>query len=432
MSLVITTNPITTAGTKQFGGDKPITFTGYQVKDTLLNNKLYTDNSTAYPATVVGTATITTVSSRFPLSGDLFETVFNPGDAISQVPLVGQQRDYININATATNGGCKFSVAWDMSQDNWFAVVNKSSSTSVAGKVKVRSSASQESVLSFTTSATAQTWKVDLYDFKTNGASGVTFTGTPVFTGITEIEITLDAISTADIALVYGANNYSQIIGSKIAYKHACVSEADLQMTMEISDLLCNQQVEQRTGSGRNVQFTIGSKKKDLEAQAFAMGDVLRRKLGYFIELLNDQNVGGKAVAAGTITLPASQNIALVEIDGVGTLKPYHSATNVPVGAYHYTGTTLTVNTLYNGKIPTIYIWNRVSKLTRQVRNLELGYVGFLQVPRKTESGKYEYVTSTKAQVSLEAEGFNDDFDQVNFLYSVYPKNGVYVEIAND
>jgi hypothetical protein len=55
-----------------------------------------------------------------------------------------------------------------------------------------------------------------------------------------------------------------------------------------------------------------------------------------------------------------------------------------------------------------------------------------LKVEEATDYGDLEYITTKKAQVSLQAEGFNDDFDQVNFMYSVYPKNGIYAEIAND
>jgi len=431
MSLVITTNTITTAGTKQFN-DLPIVFSGYQVKDSLISNKIYTDNSSAYPATAIATGSASTISTNFPLAGDLFATIYNPGNTIANVPLVGRQRDYTRVTAGAIADGVKWAVSWDMTLDNWFVVVVKSGGTSVAGKLTVRSTAGNESVCAFTTSSVANTWESKIFNFKTAGATGVTITGAPAFAAITEIEVTLDAASNADVAMAYAVNNYSQIIGSRIAYRHACVSEANFQNTLEMADLLCGQQVEQKTGSGRTIEITVGSKKKDIEAQAIGIGDIVRRKNGYFLEVLNDENVGQKAVTAGVITIPAGLNVALVEIEGAGVLKPYHEATAVPEGAYHYDTTTITTNALYNGKVLRVWIWNRVSKVTRQVKNLEMGFLGFLQMPRKTESDKYEYITTTKTQVSLQPEGFNDDFDQVNFMYSVYPQNGTYVEIAND
>lgn len=435
MSLVITTTPITSAGTKQFV-DYPTHFIGYQTTDTLISNKLYTDNSSAYPATVVGTGSVSVVSTGLPLAGEKFDTVYNPANTSSSIPLVGKNRDITRVACGGTaDGGAKWSVNWDMTMDNWFAIVVKSSSTSIAGKLKVRSSGANESVLSFTTSATANTWEVKKFDFKTDGASGVAFTGTPVFSTITEIEITLDVISTSvDVALVYGANNLSQIIGEVITIKHTCVSEASFEHTLDQAELLCGQQVVSKTGSSKAVSLKIGSKKKDIETQAVALGDVIQMKKDYFLELYNDSNVGNKSFSAGAMTLIASLKIASVEIDGVGVLKPVDSATSVPEGAYHYDSSTgvLTVNTLYNGKVPTIFILNYISKKTRTSRNLDLGLVGWLQMPRRSENGKFEYITAKKAQLSLEAEGFNDDFDQVNYMYNIYPRGGEYVSIAND
>jgi len=431
MSLVIATTPNTTAGTKQFSG-LPIIFNGYQVKDTFINNKLYADNSSAFPSTVVGTATLNLRTSNSPLAGNLFETLFNPGNSSALIPLVGQKRDYLNINATAINGGARWAVSWNMTFDSWATLVIKSTGASIAGKLKFRSSGSNESVCAFTTSATANTWtNISRFDFKTV-AGAVTFTGTPVFSNITEVEITLDAVSQIDVAMIYGVNNYSQIIGEKIGYAHPCVSEANFENTLEMSELLCNQLVEQKTGSGRAVSLTVGSKKKDIEAQSIGLGDIIKMKQGYFIDIINDENIGKRVVTAGAITLVGGLNIALVEIDGIGVLKPFHTATAVPENAFFYTGTTFTTNPLYNGRIVKIYIWNLSNKATREIKGLEMGFVGFLQMPRRTESGKYEYITTRKAQVTLQTEGFNDDFDQVNFMYDIYPQNGTYVEIATD
>lgn len=433
MSLAIATTPITSAGTKQFS-DLVSIFTGYQVKDTTLENKLYTEGSSAYPATVVGTATATIITSRKPLSGDLYETVFNPADTSANIPLVGQSKNYTNINATAINGGAKWTVAWNMTSDNWFSIVVKSTGTSVAGKLKIRSSASNESVCTFTTSATANTWERKTFNFKTNGATGVTFTGTPVFTAITEIEVTLDAVSQADVALVYGANNLSQLIGAKISIAHPCVSEFAMENTLETVDFICGQQAIGSTGTSRAFTIKIASLKKDIESQSLGMGDVLKVKSNYVQELVNDTNIGNRAFSAGALTIATGQIIARIYVDGVGMLKEADSATTVPEGAYHYNSGTgvITVNVLYNGKVPTIYIWNNKSLLTSQVKNLELGYVGYLSIPRKLESGKYQYNIFRKAQVMMEAETMADDGDKLNFMYKVYPINGLYADISTE
>jgi len=76
MSLVLTTQPVTSAGTKQFG-ELPIVFTGYQVKDSLIDYKIYTNNSSANPVVPQGTgATVQVINTDFPPNGDLFTTLY--------------------------------------------------------------------------------------------------------------------------------------------------------------------------------------------------------------------------------------------------------------------------------------------------------------------------------------------------------------------
>lgn len=431
MSLVLQTPLITHAGTKQWV-DYPIVFKHYQYKDTFISELLYLEGSAAYPATVVGTATTSIITSNFPVSG---ETIYHPSHTASTVdgftvnsPLVGRRSNYTRINATAINGGSKWTVSWDMSNDNWLVVVHKSSTTSVAGKVKVRSSVSNESVGAFTTSATANTWTASIFNFKTSGATGVTITGTPVYTGITEVEITLDAISVCDIAAVYAVNNLDQVIGRIIGYSHTCVSEVAFENTLETANLLCGQQVERVTGSGRTMSMTISSKKFDMLTEASAMGTSLEQKTIYYEDVINSDVIGKKTITAGTVTLLGSQNLSSVYVDGV-QFSRVTSATAIPLNAYHYNSSTgvFTFNTQYNGRTPIVRIWNTASRTTRSIRNLEMGYLGYLQAPRRAEeSGVIDYITCEKAQNMFDSEALNDDFDQLNIKYNIYPSNGVY------
>lgn len=431
MSNIIATPQITHAGAKQWV-DYPIVFKHYQYKDTFISDILYLEGSVAYPSTIVGTATATVQTTNFPISG---EVIYHPSHTLSAVdgftlqsPLVGRRANYTRINATAINGGVKYTVAWDLSPDNWLVVVHKSSTASVSGKVKVRSSVGNESVCAFTTSATTNTWQPSVFQFKTSGATGVTLTGSPVYTTINEVEITLDAISVADIASVYCVNAEGQIIGKISGYSHNCVSEFQFENTLETANLLCGQQVERVTGTGRTFSITVSGKKFDMQAEASSMGTSLESRTLYIEETINSDVVGKKTISAGTVTLLASQNISSVYIDGV-QLSRVTSATLVPVGGYHYNSSTgvVTVNTQYNGKLPFVKIWNTGSRTTRTVRNLELGYYGYLQAPRKAEeSGVIEYITCEKAMNMLDAETMADDFDSMSVKYYVFPSNGVY------
>jgi len=434
MSLAITTTPTVTAGTKQFG-NLPIHFIAYQTSDKIQTNLLYTANSTAFPTTTTGTGSITTMSSSYPLSADKFETIYNPANTSSQIPLVGTQRDYVRFSAGGTASGtyAKTLVNWDMTLDNWFTIVVKSSGTSVAGKVKLRSSGTNERIYTFTTNATANTWEKKVFDMRNDGTAGVG--GEPVWASITEVEVTLDTNSTVvDFALVYGANNISQIIGEEIPLRISCVSEASFEDAVDQADLLCNQQTAQKIATGRSATFKVASKKQNLEAEGLGLGDIIKMKKNYFLEVLNDTNVGNKSISAGAITLPASLKIASVFIEGQGTLKAKNNTSNLDVGAYNYNSTTgvITFNTGHDGKVPVITILNLTSKPTVEGKNLETGLVGWLQVPRNTESGKYRYLISNKAQLMLEPESFNDDGDQLNMMFSILPYNGIYFTKAQD
>lgn len=432
MSLYTPVTAITTAGTKQFAN--PPVFKAYQVKDNLIPYKLYWDDSSAYPLTDIATGTHATVSSRRPLAGDLYETLFDPANTSSDVPLVGQKRDYARITAGAIDDGAKISVGnWDLSNRNWFVLVVKSTGTSIAGKLKIRSSAGNESVCSFTTNSTADTWEAKVFDFRTDGATNVAFTGTPVFTGITEIEVTVDTADSVDVAMTYATVTRQEIIGSELTIVHPCISEAGIEDSVDVGDLLCRQLAEASTVTGRTTTVTLGTKKKDIADQAIALGDVLSKEQVYVPELYYDATLNSTAIATGTITVTAGLKIAHIYIDGVGYLQAFDSATDVPEGAYHYSGTTITVNAIYNGKVPRIYIYNQKNLLVRKARGLELGYVGYLDIPRKTENGSYEYWKSSKAQVRMTAESFNDDFDQINFEYKLFANaSGAFYTVANE
>lgn len=431
MSNILATIPVTHAGAKQWN-NYPILFKYYQYKDTHISELLYLEGSTAYPGTIVLSATATIQTTNFPISGEI---LYHPSHTLSAVdgfttrsPLVGRKIDYTRITTTAVNSGIRYSVAWDMSNDNWLVVVHKSSSASIAGKVKVRSSSGNESVSSFTTSATANTWQPSVFNFKTNGATGVNITGSPVYTAINEIEITLDAASVADIGAIYAVNSYGQIIGRILGYSHNCVSEVELENVLETAELMCGQQVEKITSTGRKFSLKVSGKKFDMEVESSAMGSPLETRTVYVEETINSDIIGKRIITSGTITILANQNISSVYIDGV-QFSRVTSATLVPIRGYHYNSTTgvMTFNTENNTKLPFIKINNTRSMIVRTVRNLELGYYGYLQAPRTAEeSGVIDYIICEKAMNMLNAETMADDFDSMSVTYNVFSNNGVY------
>ena len=96
MSNIIATIPVTHAGSKQWT-NYPILFKYYQYKDTHISELLYLEGSTAYPETIVSSATATIQTTNFPISG---EVLYHPSHTLSAVdgfttrsPLVGRKID---------------------------------------------------------------------------------------------------------------------------------------------------------------------------------------------------------------------------------------------------------------------------------------------------------------------------------------------------
>jgi hypothetical protein len=428
MSYISTPAVVTSAGTKTVLN---VTLDAYQVKDSFISNKLYLDGSSYFNTlgTAVATGTQATRSTDFPLSGDLYNTVYYFSDTEAQRPLVGRQSNYQRITAPAINDGFKYAFSRDLSSENFFAIVVKSSGTSVAGKVKIRSTASNESVCAFTTSATANTWERKIFDFKNASTAGVTFTGTPNFAAISEIEITLDAASNVDVVMFYFVNNYLQLIGNQLKVRQLCVSEYTMERTLDTADLLCRQQVEQSTGTAKSVMFNIGTKKQDISVEGMALGQIVQQRTAYLIETINSVNVGNKAISAGAVTIGAGLNIDSVYI-GDQPFTSYHTATAVPVNGYHYNSSTgvFTFSTVYNGKVPKITINNAITMNSVQDRELELGYVGVFRLEVQVNDTKVKQYEAKKAQLMYNDTAVNEDFDQENYSYKVYKdSDGVYM-----
>jgi len=427
MSYIAYPQTVTSAGTKAV---LEIGLDAYQVKDTSLTNKLYFDGSGYFNTlgTSITSATETTQSTNFPVAGDLYNTVYYFSDAETSRPLVAKQTDYTRITTTVGTDGRKYAVAWDMSNDNFIVVVMKSTGTSVAGTIKFRETGTKERIYSFTTSGTANTWERKIFNKTVDGTAGAT--SDPNWASITEIEVILTSAGSVDIALVYGANSYLQLIGNLIKVRHNCISEYSIERTLDTADLMCKQQVAQSTGTGKTFSIKVGTKQQDITVEGLALGSIIKKESVYIVETVNDTNVGNKTIVTNTLTLTANLNIDTVYIGGQ-QYTSYHSASNVPSKAYHYnssTGVFTFASGEENGKVPTIKINNLVSLPSIGDENLELGYVGTFRLQKLVNDTKVLSYTSKKAQIMYENGAVNEDFDQDNYTYKIYrDANGRYM-----
>lgn len=424
MSLISNPIAVASAGVKEV---QEIMLDAYQCLDDGITNKLYFDGSYFDSLGAnVGTGSETTQTTNRPVDGNLYDNLYYYDNTEAQRPLVGQSLNYKRIACGGTeNGGRVYSYLANLSNANWAVIVVKSTGTGVAGKFKIRSSSGNKSVCAFTTSATANTWERKIFDFKNNGTPGVTFTGSPVFTAITQLEITLDAISTSvDVAMVYFANNYLEIIGNELKIRQTCISEYAIERTLDTAFLTCKQQEERGTGTGKSVMFNVGTKKQNITVEGMALGDIVQGRTVYTTEVINSANVGNRAITAGVIALTPNLNIDTVFI-GDQQLASYHTATGVPLNGFHYNSTSgdLTVNTAYNNKVPTIKVNSAINLPSIQDKGLKLGYVGAFRAKITVNENKYKLYTAKKAQIMFNDIAVNEDYDQENYSYKVYKDN---------
>jgi len=88
------TTPYVTAGAKQY--QVAPHFVAYQYKDSFISNKVYWDNSSAYPITTTNMIQQQLSSNKFVGGEILFDFSHSP----SQVPSVGQARTYTRLTAS--------------------------------------------------------------------------------------------------------------------------------------------------------------------------------------------------------------------------------------------------------------------------------------------------------------------------------------------
>jgi len=410
------TTPYTTAGTKQF---ETLAFKHYQYKDTVIVNKVYWDDSSNFPISNIATGTNAQESVNLPVSGEI---VYSP---TTSAPLVGQARNVTKISATAADDGAELTVAWDMTNDDYFVIVLKSSGTSTAGVVNIKdSTGTAYSTCSFTTSATANTWEKFVFDFKNDSASNVAITGTPDYTDITDIEITLDTLSTdATVAMTYSVNNLNQVIGTAITLDYTtCPSASTLTQNFETTDLVCKQLTKRKIATGRAPTLELTNKTEDLLRSAAVNGSAVKRDSQYVFEKIYGTEFNSSAIAAGAISLGTGLVIGLVKI-GERTLSPVPDATLVSATSYHYatsTGT-MTFATSNNGETPTVWAENSVTLDNFDVAGLELGYIGRMYITRVSEQGTKIYNTAYKAQLTIGDESGADDGDEITTSFAFLP-----------
>jgi hypothetical protein len=377
-----------TAGTQAFveGG---ISMQGYQTKDTgLLSNFVYLNGSSTLARVAVATGTETQNSTNGPVVATQFNGAYDPATPTVK-PQVAQSYDYTTITAAANNDGSTYKVTMDLSRDGLTgvasAVIRSGAGTAISGKIKLRSSVGNESVYAFTTPATTA-WTTFTWNPQVAG-SGVTLTGTPVFSGITLLEITLDALSTSvDVAMVSTANHNKLVIGEKFEFKVLNPDSADFKYGFETAVREAYQQQVGKTATGKKPTFEFSTTLQNLILRALVTGTMTKRGQKYITTRIN--NVGQKTIAAGAVTFSTGLLISSVVVNNQ-ILQPVATTALVTQDSYNYNSSTgvMTFSTAFNGATPIVEIDDSVTVNYNENSNLNLGYYVRLVVKKASLDG---------------------------------------------
>jgi len=408
----------TTAGTKQF---KTLSFVHYQYKGglNLIPSQVYFDNNTLAPVTAVGTGTVTQVSTGRPLSG---ETVYSP---VSNAPLVGEDRQYSKVVAVAADDGMQVAVKWDMSNDNYLTIVVKSSTASTSGKVRVTdSTGTAYSECTFTTGTAVNTWETFVFAFKDNTKANVTHTGSPDFSAIEKIQITVDTLGEdLSTAMIYGMNNQNLRIGQTVVIDFlTCPSGATLSDNLETTDLMCRQLTKRKIASGRAPTLELTHKATNLAQMGVSIGTQPKNTSAYRIQEIYSATQSSTAITGGIVNLSTGLILGKVAIGGQ-VKSPITDTILLDTNHYHYNSTTgvMTFDSSFNGQVPTIEAQVASNLDNLDVAGLELGYIGRMYVTRTTDAGREIYNTAYKAQISTGDTSGADDGDEITTNLSFLP-----------
>lgn len=210
---------------------------------------------------------------------------------------------------------------------------------------------------------------------------------------VVSVKVTGSAASTIDLYDIQIGTNKETFIGSHISLRFDCLDEASWTDTLETADKKCGLYTTGKTATGLTLDITLKVRDLNAKTQSTAKGEVLKRSTVdvYLIQNAASGGLTAKAISAGSLTISGltTARISSVSIGG-SILDRVESASLVDAASYHYNSATgaFTFSTVYNGEIPTIYYVTSQVATYFDRKNLKTGFVGLLDVVRKSATGK--------------------------------------------
>ena len=358
-------------------------FNGFQNEEDNVDTVLYTNDLNTSAAIVTGT--ISALSTGAPTPARKYNNVFAYGYTTGVRPLARRTTGYKRITATGVGSGRNFTgFKVSATLGDSVGIVMKVGATATVTVIVRTSSGNEES---FTITGVTTSW--DLYTVELGTG---TITGTPVYSNITEIQITSSIATTVDVYTIAFANNASAFIGQQITIGFDCIDSQEMETIRELADVMCYNYVERKTPTKTGMTLKLTTNNTNYLLNAAGIGEVIKRGLTNVIKTLNSETEGAKDdVTAGVITLATGLvatrfrhvrigDITLQRVDRVGDIGQY---------GYHYNSTTgaLTVSTDYNGQFPLVTYMDSVIGEYYELRNLKSGVVGNLSFGVDTADG---------------------------------------------
>jgi len=302
------------------------------------------------------------------------------------------------ITATAADDGATLSgITVDASGD--YICFLMSPSTSLTISVVLRSSVGNERTFEFTSSAFTPDSN-GYVRFIARNAVGtytgytVADTGTFAPSASSEVDVTLSAAGNAQFYDIQVGSNPETFLGHQITTIFECLVEGTWTDTLEMADRKCGLYTVGKSATGLTLEITLQVRTGNAKNMAAAKGEVLKRQLVDVMYIQNAQNGGltSLAVSAGVLNIGGlnATRIGAVSMPGGVVLDRVETAGLVSETTYHYNATSgdFTFSTVYNDQIPTIVYVASQEGTYFDRKNLKTGFVGQLNVQRKSDTGK--------------------------------------------
>lgn len=403
------------------------TWNGYNTSPDQVTNRLY---ASQYPTTAaintgsVSDGTTQPVLARKYDAAAVYQYGITNSRPVSYADTVAKR-----VTVTAANDGVRFSGLTLDASDDFICFVARVNNPITLTFI-LRSSAGNHRTFAFSTSgfiADSNGYARFIVRNQTGTFTSVsvTDTGTPNMSSITEIDVIGSAASTIDWYDLQTGSNPEVFLGHQITEIFECLDEATWADTLETADRKCGLINVGKTGTSLTVDITLKVRTLSAKGQAAARGEVLKRKSVDVLMIQNAPQGGGGltslAISTGTLTITGlnESRIVSVSLPGGIVLDRVESLPLVTETTYHYNPTTgvFSFSTIYNGLVPTIvYAASQVATYFDR-KNLKTGFVGVLQVERKSDTGK---VTQWQfPQVELVNVESNQEDAEVSHTYTL-------------